>query len=48
MQKKDALNKAEKAELSAFFVKKGMAKRQTKKSVKKRYCKKEGIMVFYT
>ena len=31
----NALNKAKKAELSAFFVQKCMTKRQTRKSVKK-------------
>jgi len=45
--KKDALNKAEKAELSAFFAPKSMTKRQTRKSVKKVLLKGRNYGILY-
>ena len=46
-KEENALNKAEKAELSAFSCKKGMAKRQTGKSVKKVLQKRRNYGILY-
>ena len=46
-KQKDALNKAEKAELSAFFAPKSMTKRQTEKSVKKALQKGRNYGILY-
>jgi hypothetical protein len=45
-KEENALNKAKKAELSAFSCKKARRK-DRRESLSKKYCKKEEIMVFY-